>query len=120
MKSTTIFIFLILCFSNAIAQYENVLVFFNNNNSGTDKNVLSKLYNQHLKFIKDLQECNQVSMYGAFENGEGVAVFHNSDIKLVRELIQNNPLLKSNLFRAEYFHTNIRFGSIVQQVMRRW
>jgi uncharacterized protein YciI len=111
LKFINIFIPLMLFFSNAIAQYEHVLVFFNKHQSGTNKQELSRLYNQHLEYIEALRDGGLLTAYGAFENGEGVAVFVDSDIKAVRDLAQKDPLIISNVFRAEYLHTDLRFGA---------
>lgn len=88
-----------------------MLVFFNKEQPDINKQELSGFYSKHLEYIEALKDDGILAAYGAFKNGEGVAVFEDSDIKAVRNVVEKDPLIASNAFGAEYFHTYLRLGA---------
>ena len=109
MKGIIIFLF-ISFFSQLQAQHNHVLVVFSNQQAHTDRQELRQLFDKHLEYLDSLRLNNKLEAYGTFENGGSVAIIRSSDIRAVRDIMAKNPILTSQAFRAEYFHTHVRFG----------
>ncbi|MGK7391182.1 MAG: YciI family protein [Candidatus Cyclobacteriaceae bacterium M2_1C_046] len=93
-----------------------VAVFLNIDDIDFEKEELLDIQEEHLTYLKKLQENGELEVFGAFAKGGEFLLFNINTIEQVREIIKKDPAVNAGIFRDEYFKSNVRFGNTCDPV----
>ncbi|HKL12040.1 MAG TPA: YciI family protein [Halanaerobiales bacterium] len=82
----------------------------------TDKRISKEIFNNHLKYIENLQET-KLLMAGGFEDKDGgMVVLKAANYAEAIELCSNDPIIKQGFYKFKLYNWDIKYKSNIEEV----